>query len=107
MDNGLQKLENEFCSILSELNEINNENFESKFNRIRFLQDMVEKDRAILLAQFDHKKLQGHNQRFDILIKQITKKFDDMILVNRSRQKEISNKLNRLLNHKKLVNYQR
>jgi len=68
---------------------------------------MIKKDRAKLLAQFNHKKLQEHNQRFDILIKQITKKFDDMVLVNRSRQKEISNKLNRLLNHKKLVNYQR
>lgn len=107
LNDAMLKLENEFNSVLFELNEINDENFYSKFDRIKFLQNAIKKDRNAIVSQFDKKELAGYNDKFDILIKQITKKFDNMLSERRNRQKEISKKLNSLLNHKRLVNYQR
>jgi len=107
LKNAMLKLENEFKSVLFELNEIDDESFYSKFDRIKLLQDNIKKDRNLIASQFDSKELVEYNNKFDILIKQITKKFDNMISDRKNRQKEISKKLNRLLNRKRLVNYQR
>lgn len=107
LDDSMMKLESEFSSVLIELNEVNDENFYTKFDRINFLQNSISNDRNLIISQFDNEDLLEYNHKFDILIKQITKKFDNMLSERRNRQKEISKKLNSLLNHKRLVNYQR
>ncbi len=103
----MMKLENEFNSVLFELEEINDDNFYAKFDRVKFLQSRISEDKEKILTQYEWKDLQEYKQKFDILIKQITIKFDTMVSERRNKQTEISRRLNRLLNHKKLVNYQR
>jgi len=107
LDDCMIKLENEFIGILNELDHLDAHNFQTKFDKINSMKNKIAEGRINYLKQFERSQLKKYNPKFDLLIKQITKKFDSIVLEKRNKQREISSQLKILLNQKKLVNYQR
>ena len=93
--------------VLSNLNELNDSNFDSKMGNIKSLIIEIEKKRVFIKNNFGEDVLSEKRDLVHRVVKQIRGKFDDVIEERKEKQNLISSELNELSNKKKLINYQR
>ncbi len=101
------ELKNDFKKVSFFLNNIEQNNVFEQIGMVNNVSENILFKRNQLLENFPLEKLKLFNKEFDIFVKQIQKKFDNMIQENKIKQRSISNELKKLLNKKKLVKYGR
>ena len=87
------------------IDEVTDENFFKKFERITFLTESVKK---LYESVFSSENInENEKKELEILVKQIKEKFDNMIAEKQKLSDEIKRKLSILQNQKKISNYSR
>lgn len=107
LHSNLSELKNYLYLVLNNLNELDNGNFNAKMDNVNSLIKEIEKKRQYIKNNFNQKYLQGKSDLLHMMIKQISARFDDIIENKKKEQVEISSELNKLVNKKKIINYQR
>lgn len=107
LTNNLNDLKNCLFSVLDNLDDINNENFDSRMCNVNSLIKQIEDRRLFIRENFSNDSLIGKSDLLNMTVKQIRSKFDDIIEEKKNEQKRISAELNKIINKKKLINYQR
>jgi transcriptional regulator of heat shock response len=107
LETKIEKLSATLNSVSAELESFDKDNFDKKIERLNFLKEWIEKQRSELISEYNREELKTYNIELDKQIKQIHEKFDNIIESNKKTQKDVSVRLNNLLNNKKLANYQR
>ena len=107
LEKRIEKLETTLNSVITELDTFDSDNFDKKIERLSFLRNWIDKQKNDLIEEFDRDSLKVYNIQLDKQIKQINRKFDNIIESNKKTQKEVSVQLNNLMNNKKLANYHR
>ena len=105
MENRIQLLRDLFHKILTDIEAINDDNFEEKLGILSENMQNAEKSRLFLLKEYKIEDLSKYDNEFYLATKQIQTKFDNMIREKREESVKISQKLSDLQNQKKLVNY--
>lgn len=107
LNNSLDEIKNNLYLVLENLDDINDENFNDKMCNVNSLIHKIEEKRTFIRENYNPDSLIGKSDMFHIAIKQIRAKFDDIIEEKKNEQNKISSELNKLVNKKKLINYQR
>lgn len=107
LTNNLNDLKNYLFSVLDNLDDINNENFDSRMCNVNSLIKQIEDRRLFIRENFSNDSLIGKSDLLNMTVKQIRSKFDDIIEEKKNERKKISAELNKIINKKKLINYQR
>ena len=105
MENRIEMLRDLFHKILTDIDAINDDNFDEKLGILAENMQNAEKSRLFLLQECKIDDLRQYDNEFYLATKQIQAKFDNMIREKREESDKISQKLNDLQNQKKLVNY--
>ena len=105
MENQIKLLRDLFHKILTDLEAINDDNFEEKIGELSENMQNAEKSKLFLLQKYKIDDLRKYDNEFYLATKQIQAKFDNIIREKREESYKISQKLNDLQNQKKLVNY--
>ncbi len=87
------------------IDEVTDENFFKKFERITFLTKSVNKLHESVFSSENINE--NEKKELEILVKQIKEKFDNMITEKQKLSNEIKKKLSILQNQKKISNYSR
>ena len=103
--NKVTRLEKELNEINLLLNEVNDDNFFNKFERINFLINDVKKIREELLNLYPKVELKKNEEKLTSLAKQIKLKLDNIIDEKEKLSKDIKRKLEIIQNKKKISNY--
>ena len=107
LTNNLDDIKNFLFLVLENLDDINNENFNDKMSNVNTLICRIEEKRSFIRENYRTESLIGKSDLFHSTIKQIRAKFDDIIEEKKNEQNKISAELNKIVNKKKLINYQR
>lgn len=107
LQNNLDELSQDLNSVLKNLDEMKNENFDEKISDINSLIFKIEKKRKLLIKNFKIEDLQASCDAANTAVKHIYSKVDSMIEIRKEEQKKIRNELSEIVNKKKLINYQR
>lgn len=107
LTNNLDEIKNYLFLVLENLDDINSMNFNEKMSNVNSLIREIEHKRTYIKTNFNQESLAGKSDLFHTEIKQIRSKFDDIIEEKKSEQNKISSELNKIVNKKKLINYQR
>jgi len=107
LNNSLNQLKNDLYLVLNNLDELNEDNFNNKMQDVNSLIKQIEKKRVYIKKKFSAESLHGKSDLLHTAVKQIVAKFDGIIEEKKEQQIEISSELNKLVNKKKLINYQR
>jgi hypothetical protein len=105
MENRIELLRDLFHKILTDIEAINDDNFDEKLGVLAESMQNAEKSRLFLLQEYKIEDLRKYDNEFYLATKQIQAKFDNIIREKREESDKISQKLNDLQNQKKLVNY--
>lgn len=101
----VKRLKKELEEISGLIDEVTDENFFKKFERITFLTESVKK---LYESVFSSENInENEKKELEILVKQIKEKFDNMIGEKQKLSDEIKRKLSILQNQKKISNYSR
>ena len=107
LENEIIQIEAKLKLVVAELESLNDNNFEKKIERVKFLNQNILEKRALLQKSYSKEELVIYNAKLDPLVKLIEKKFDDMLLEKKNLQNNISEELKKIANKRKLANYQR
>ncbi len=107
LNNNLSELKNYLYLVLNNLDELDNDNFSTKMDNVNSLIKRIDQKRKFIKNNFSEESLQGKSDLLHTTVKQIVARFDDIIEDKKKEQVEISSELNKLVNKKKLINYQR
>lgn len=111
MDLNIEKdiviLKNDLDKILFNLENVNQNTFESRMEFINKTLARVKKKREDLLNIHPVEELRKFNPELEIYIKQIVENFDNIIAEKKEEQDKISSELQKINNKKKLTNYNR
>jgi hypothetical protein len=75
--------------------------------KISILVKKIEEERIFLRNNFDLETLKSNCDVANRAVKQIFSQFDSIIESKKGQQREISSELSKIINKKKLINYQR
>ncbi len=98
-------MEKELGEIKKLLEELDDNNFFDKFERINFLTEKIKTLREEMLQQYPRSELKANEAKLNILAKQIKEKLDNIIAEKKQMSEEIKKKLNTLQNLRKISNY--
>lgn len=107
LNSNLSQLKNYLYLVLDNLNELNDDNFEGNMDNVHSLIKQIDEKREFIKSNFSDENLKGKSDLLHSTVKQIVSRFDDIIRIKKSKQDEISSELSKILNKKKLINYQR
>ena len=107
LNENIKELNDYLYSVLDNLNEIENENFDNNIRHINDLINKIENKRKYLKKNFKLDDLKAHCDVANTTVKHIYSKVDSMIEIRKEQQKIIKNELSEIVNKKKLINYQR
>ena len=107
LKSNFSELNGYLSSVISNLDEINNENFDRKMHNINTLIEHIEKKRVYLLNNYSLDVLKTNCDAANSAVKQINSRFDSIIESKKEQQKLLSSELAKIVNKKKLINYQR
>ena len=107
LNSHIYDLKSDLQTVINYLNELDDDNFSSKFSFINNSITKIRNKRELLLEKFSRDDLKKFNSELDFFVKQITDKFDNIIEDKQTQQKLVSAQLKSTLNQKKLVNYTR
>ncbi len=99
-------IKKELNRVINNLDNIDDE-FEAKLDKIDLFSEEIKKKREYLLDNYSKDELEIFNNEIDVLIKQIVKRFDNIIESKKNTRDELKVKLKNTINQKKLVNYNR
>jgi len=103
----IDKMEADLKAVIITLDEVDDENFDNKMERLKFLNEKISNERDELFKNYSEKTLKDYNIQLDKYIKLISERFDNIIRRNKTKQKSVKNALSVTLNNRKLLNYQR
>ena len=103
----IDELNDNLFVVLENLNNIDDENFEANIGKISSLAALIEEKSNFAKNSFDFNKLLAKSDAHHRTVKLIKEKFDSIIEEKKTEQKKISEELSKILNKKKLINYQR
>lgn len=101
------ELNGDLSLVISALNEIDENNFDQKMGSIRSLVEQIEEKRVYLKNNFDSSVLKMNCDVANMAVKQIFRQFDSIIESKKKQQETLSTELAKIVNKKKLINYQR
>ncbi|MCB0746433.1 MAG: hypothetical protein KDC52_14640 [Ignavibacteriae bacterium] len=102
-----QELKKNLYIVLENLNNINDENFDSNMNKIKNLAHGIEERKNKVKNSLITEEYKSERDEYQTAIKLINEKFDSIIEKKKEVQKKISMELSKTINQKKLINYQR
>lgn len=103
----VSELNGNLSLVISALNEIDDNNFDQKISSIRTLVEQIEEKRIYLKNNFDSSILKMNCDVANRAVKQIFLQFDSIIESKKKEQESLSSELAKIVNKKKLINYQR
>ena len=107
LNQGISELNNYLSSVLHNLENINEENFDSSVNDINSLIQEIENRKISLKNNFGSQSLKDNCDIANTTVKQIKLKFDDIIEAKKEKESLIVSELNKIVNEKKLIKYKR
>ncbi len=103
----LDDLNNNLFVVLDNLNNIDDQNFESNLKNIGSLISKIEENNTFVKNNAITYELKSKSDLHHRTVKQIKERFDSIIEEKKALQKTISEELAKTINQKKLINYQR
>ncbi len=103
----ISALKQELNQVLFGLNGTNDFNFEDKMNFVIKKLEFIKSKKEELILKFNKEDLEKFNPDLDLIIKEISVKFDNMVTEKVSLKNKIGQELKTKQNEKKLVNYKR
>lgn len=107
LDVNINDLEKHLFNVINNLDNLNDENFDSNFENITVLIKKIEEKKSFLINNFSEEVVKSKSDTVHTAIKQIRTKFDSVIEAKKEAQNRISAELANTVNKKKLINYQR
>ncbi|MBI9073615.1 MAG: hypothetical protein JEY94_18605 [Melioribacteraceae bacterium] len=105
VEDKIKFLKTNLKEVISYLDTLEEKNFDESFIQIQNSLKTFEIVRKELIESDSTKELKKFNKEFEVLIKEIQKRFDSMLRENKSQQKIVVKELNEVVNKKKLANY--
>ena len=103
----VSELNGYLSSVIMALDEINDENFDVKIHYIQSLIGQIEEKRVDLKNNYSLDTLKSNCDEANKAVKQIFAQFDSIIETKKEQQQLLSTELSKIVNKKKLINYQR
>ncbi len=103
----IENIKNLLKDIISDLNLINNGDFQSNFDNAKEKMQLFNEMKEKLELEYPIEDLRNYEHELMILTKQISKTYDNIIEVKKRQLKEVVFKIKLLQNRKKLINYSR
>jgi hypothetical protein len=107
LNEDISELNNYLSSVLYNLENINDENFDSSVNDINSLIKEIENKKISLKNNFSLQSLKDNCDIANTTVKQIKLKFDYIIEAKKEKESSIVSELNKIANEKKLIKYKR
>ncbi len=107
LNENLAEIKNYLLLVNNSLDNITYENFDSTMEKISSLTKKIKSKGAFIKNNFPKEQFKNESDTIHNMIKQITKKLDNIVERKKEEQAEISLNLTKLANKKKLINYQR
>ena len=107
LNQDISELNNYLSSVLYNLENINDENFDSSVNDINSLIKEIENKKISLKNNFSLQSLKDNCDVANTTVKQIKLKFDYIIEAKKEKESSIVSELNKITNEKKLIKYKR
>ena len=107
LNQDISELNNYLSSVLYNLENINDENFDSSVNDINSLIKEIENKKISLKNNFSLQSLKDNCDIANTTVKQIKLKFDYIIEAKKEKESSIVSELNKITNEKKLIKYKR
>ena len=107
LNQDISELNNYLSSVLYNLENINDENFDSSVNDINSLIKEIENKKISLKNNFSLQSLKDNCDIANTTVKQIKLKFDYIIEAKKEKESSIVSELNKIANEKKLIKYKR
>ena len=103
----IRDLKKNLYIVLENLNNLNDDNFDSSMSKIKSLSHIIEEKKNIVKNCLITEEYKSERDEYQTAIKLINEKFDSIIEEKKEVQKKISKELSKTINQKKLINYQR
>ncbi len=107
LNENLAEVKNYLLLVNNNLDSITDKNFDSTMREINSLTEKIKSKGTFIKNNFPKEQFKNESDTIHTMIKQITKKLDNIVERKKEEQAEISLNLTKLANKKKLINYQR